>query len=243
VNSDKVSSVPDSVKTRGYRSPARREQAEATRRAVLTAARALFTTRGYAETSVADVARSADVSVDTVYASVGRKPQLLLAVHDMLLGSSDEPVPTERRDYVRRVRQAVTAEDKIRLYADALAEILPRTVPLNLALREAGLREPECKALRESITRRRRANMRLLAAELRDTGRLRPDLTDDDAADLVWSMNSPEYFQLLSDAGYTPERYADLVADTWTRTLLTPLPDVGLVAASLSRPRRSGGTA
>jgi AcrR family transcriptional regulator len=170
---------------------------------------------------VLDVARRATVSLDTVYASVGRKPQLLLAVHDMILGSAEEPVPAEERTYVRRIREAATAEEKIRLYAEALAELLPQTVPLNLALLEAGAREPQCRQLRESISRRRRANMRLFAADLRGTGRLRPDLTDDQVADLVWSMNSPEYFQLLTDAGYTPARYADLVADTWAHALLT----------------------
>jgi hypothetical protein len=66
--------------------------------------------------------------------------------------------------------------------------------------------------------------MRTFTAELRATGRLRPDLTDAQAADLVWSMNSPEYYQLLTDAGYTPGQYADLVADTWTHTLLTTEP-------------------
>lgn len=214
--------MADPVKTRRYHSPARREQAQATRRAVLRAARALFTTRGYAETSVADIARRAKVSIDTVYASVGRKPQLLLAVHDMILGSSDEPVPAEERDYVRRIREAATAEAKIRLYAEALAELLPNTVPLSLALHEAGTADPQCRKLAEEISRRRRANMRLFAAELRETGRLRPDLTDEQAADLVWSMNSPQYFQLLTDAGYLPHQYANLVADTWTRTLLVP---------------------
>jgi AcrR family transcriptional regulator len=214
--------VAASVKPRRYHSPTRREQAQATRQAVLGAARALFTTRGYAETSVADIARRAEVSVDTVYTSVGRKPQVLLAVHDMILGSSEEPVPLDDREYVRRVRQAATAEAKIRLYAEALAHLLPLTVPLNLALREAGAREPECRELQESISQRRRANMRLFAQELRATGRLRTDLTDEQAADLVWSMNSPEYFQLLNGAGYTPEQYADLVADIWTHTLLGP---------------------
>jgi AcrR family transcriptional regulator len=222
MNMVKLGPVADSVKTRRYHSPARRERAEGTRKAVLRAARELFTTRGYAETSVADIARLAEVSLDTVYTSAGRKPQLLLAVHDMLLGSAREPIPAEERGYVRRIRQAATAEDKIWVYAEALADLLPRTVPLNLALREAGANEPECRQLRESISRRRRANMRLFAAELRDTGRLRPDVTDEQAADLVWSMNSPEYFQLLIDAGYSPTQYANLVADAWSRTLLTP---------------------
>ncbi|MDP3893346.1 hypothetical protein [Nocardioides sp.] len=38
--------------------------------------------------------------------------------------------------------------------------------------------------------------MRPFAAELRGTGRLRADRSDDQAADLVWSMNSPEYYRL-----------------------------------------------
>lgn len=213
--------MADPVKTRRYDSPTRREQAAGTRRSVLRAAQALFVQRGYAETSVVDVARRAKVSVDTVYTSVGRKPQLLLAVHDMILGSTDEPVPAEERDYVRRIREATTAEDKIRRYAEALAALLPRIARLHLALREAGVREPECRELRASISRRRRANMLLFAADLRTTGRLRPDRSDEQVADLVWSMNAPEYYQLLTDAGYTPADYANLVADTWTRTLLT----------------------
>ena len=97
--------MPEPVKTRTYRSPVRAEQAAATRRAVLVAARKLFTTTGYAATTVADVARLAGVSVDTVYTSVGRKPELLLAVHDMALGGGDEPVGAEGRDYVAAVRR------------------------------------------------------------------------------------------------------------------------------------------
>jgi len=222
VNIDTLGLVPQPVKTRRYDSRARRERADATRRTILRAARALFTTKGYAGTSVAEIARRAKVSVDTVYASVGRKPELLVAVHDMILGAADEPVPAEQRDYVLRIRAARSAEEKIRCYADALAELLPHTAPLYLALGEAGIREPACRRLLESVARRRRANMLLFAADLRATGRVRADLSDEHVADLVWSMNAPEYFQLLTAAGHTPRQYADLVADTWTRTLLSP---------------------
>lgn len=222
MNTATLGLVSDPVKTRRYHSPTRHRRAVATRTAVLDAARDLFTSCGYDQASMSEIASRAGVSVDTVYASVGRKPQLLLAVHDMILGSSDEPLPAGERDYVRRIRDANTAEAKIRVYADALADLLPLTAPLDLALRDA--RNPQCRELRASISSRRRANMRLFVAELRMTGRLRPDLTDEHAADLVWSMNSPEYFQLLADAGYTPGQYADLVADTWTCTLLARTP-------------------
>lgn len=224
MNTVTLDPVPAPVKTRPYHSLVRRRQADATRAAVLHAARALFTARGYAQTSVTEIAQRAKVSVDTVYASVGRKPQMLLAVHDMILGSSDEPLPAQNRDYVRRMRHATTAEEKIRIYGEALAEVLPHTVPLDLALREAGQQEPECRDVRASISRRRRANMLHFAADLRGTGQLRPDLTDRQVADLVWSMNSPEYFQLLTDAGFSPDQYSKLVCDTWVRTLLAAKP-------------------
>jgi AcrR family transcriptional regulator len=212
--------MPDQVKTRTYRSQKRREAAEATRHAVLRAARELFTRHGYQDTAVAEVAARAGVSVDTVYASVGRKPQLLLAVHDMELGSSEQPIPAEQRDYVRAMREAVGAHAKIAVYAEAMGRLLPRTVPLADALRVAGATDPECRKVWEALDDRRSRNMRLFAADLRTTGEVRDDLTDDDVADLVWSMNSPQYYLLVTGHGRSPEEYAALVADVWTRTLL-----------------------
>jgi AcrR family transcriptional regulator len=212
--------MPGPVKKRRYDASGRRAAAERTRRSVLTAARELFTTRGYAVTSVAEIARTAGVSVDTVYAVGGRKPQLLLAVHDMELADADEPVPAEERDYVRRIRTAATAAAKIEAYAQALGRRLPRTAPLLEALRVAGLDDPECRAVAERVAARRAGNMRLFAADLRATGELRADLGDDDVADLVWTMTGPEYFALVSASGRDPAAYAALVADVWTRTLL-----------------------
>ena len=212
--------MPDPVKTRTYRSQKRREAAEATRRAVLRAARELFTRHGYQDTAVAEVAARAGVSVDTVYASVGRKPQLLLAVHDMELGSSEQPIPAEQRDYVRAMRDAVGARAKISVYAEAMGRLLPRTVPLADALRVAGATDPECRKVWETLDDRRSRNMRLFAADLRSTGEVREDLTDDEVADLVWSMNSPQYYLLITGHGRSPEEYAALVKDVWTRTLL-----------------------
>ena len=209
--------MSEPVNPRPYRSPRRLEQAEATRRAVLEAARALFGTSGYPDTTVAEVARRAGVSVDTVYASVGRKPQFLLAVHDEVLGGVD----AEQRDYVRQVRAAPGAAAKIATYAEALGRLLPQTVPLAEALRVAGQTDEACRAVAEQLDERRAANMRLFAADLRATGEVRDDLTDDEVADLVWTMNSPQYFRLVTSRG---RDYAATVVDVWTRTLLADPP-------------------
>lgn len=214
----KVGPVSGPVK-RSYDASRRRAAAEQTRLGILAAARELFEAGGYAGTSVQEVARRAGVSVDTVYASVGRKPELLLAVHDMALAEGDAPVPAEQRDWVRAVRSAPTLAAKIETYTAALSRFLPRTVPIMNALREAGTTEPDCAALHRELGERRAGNMRLLAADLRATGEVREDLSDDDVAELVWSLNSPEMFGLLTSRGRTPEEYAALVADVLLRSI------------------------
>jgi AcrR family transcriptional regulator len=67
-----------------YRSERRQEQAEATRQAILDAARALFIERGYARTTVGDIAAAARVAVPTVYVSVGTKPAILGQLRKMI---------------------------------------------------------------------------------------------------------------------------------------------------------------
>lgn len=205
---------------RRYDSSGRARRAAATRAAILSAARDHFVERGYAGTAVADVAAAAQVNVDTVYASVGRKPQLMLAVIDMTLASSDHPVAVEQRDYVRAVHRAEGARAKLETYASALGRVMPRVAPLFEALAQAALTDDECARLRSTIADRRAVNMRTLAAELTATGDLRDDLTEAHVADLLWTTNAPEYFALAVARGWSPTTYAERLADLWTRLFL-----------------------
>jgi AcrR family transcriptional regulator len=91
--------VADDVKgTRRYTSAVRAEQAAATRRAVLQAARDLFAEHGYAGTSITAIAARAGVAVDTVYAAAGRKPALLRELVEISLSGTDHAIPAEERD-------------------------------------------------------------------------------------------------------------------------------------------------
>jgi AcrR family transcriptional regulator len=223
--------VPDDVKTpapgnparRRYRSAVRSEQAAATRAAVLRAALELFTERGYAGTPVSAIAGRAGVAVDTVYAAAGRKPDLMRELVETAISGEGAAVPALQRDYVRRVRDAATAREKVALYAAAVAQIAERMLPVQRALAEAAVGDPACAALRDEISARRAANMRLFAGDLRATGELRTDLDDDAVADVVWSMNAPEYQALLlGERGWSAARYGDWLADAWARLLLAP---------------------
>jgi AcrR family transcriptional regulator len=213
------------VKTgrRTYRSAVRLRAAEQTRHAILAAARELFAEQGYAATTVAAVARRAQVAVDTVYATVGRKPALFRLLLETALSGSEEEVPADQRDYVRRIRQTADARAKLSVYASAVAAIQPRLAPLLVTLRHAGTNDTELSAMWKDISERRAANMRLFAADLAGTGQLRRDLTLDEVADIVWSMNAAEYWLLLVDErGWSAERFERWLADAWTRLLLEP---------------------
>lgn len=207
---------------RRYHSPRRLEQAAATRHAVLTAARELFVDNGYTATTVTEIAQRAGVSVDTVYATVGRKPALLRELVETAISGTEQAVPADQRDYVARMRAADSAQDMITIYAHAITAIQQRLAPVFLALRDAAGTDPDCAALWTEIAERRAANMRRLAADLRTKGGLRSDLSDDRVADIIWSMNSPEYWVLLvRERSWSADQFAEWLADAWNRLLLT----------------------
>jgi hypothetical protein len=63
--------------------------------------------------------------------------------------------------------------------------------------------------------------MRSLTADLLSTGELRPGLSPDEIADILWSMNAAEYYILLvHDRGWTPQRFGQWLAEAWRRLLL-----------------------
>ena len=222
MNTGTVELMPDQVKRRRYNSTRREARAALTRENVLEAALALFTSRGYAATTARDIATAAGVSLDTVYTSVGRKPEVMVLLMERAISGTDEAVPAEQRDYVRQIHAATTAADKIAVYAQALGQVQPRLAPLVHALSQAAATDPSCAALWRSIAERRRANMATFAADLRATGDVRTDLCDDDVADIIWSTNAPEYYLLLAQQGWPPHRYAWLLTEMWTRLLLGP---------------------
>src|ERR1700712_4508858 len=94
---------------RGYHPPRRAQQAARTRRDVLSAARELFVAHGYSATTIADIADRAQVSLDTIYATVGRKPALLRDLVEPAISGTDQAVPAHERDYVTRIGVATTA--------------------------------------------------------------------------------------------------------------------------------------
>ena len=217
-----MSRIHPPLKRRAYDASSRRVAAQATRSAILAAARELFVRDGYGGTTMPAIAQAAGVALDTVYASVGRKAALFRLLIEASVSGKDEAQPAEDRDYVRAIRAEPKAHRKLEIYATALVAIHARLAPLFKVLQAAASVDADLAQLWQEISQRRAANMRLFAADLAATGRLRKDLGSDQAADIIWSMNSPEFYLLLVEQrGWSPQAFESWLADAWTRLLLS----------------------
>lgn len=125
------------------------------------------------------------------------------------------------RDYVQAIKAEPDAARKLQIYAAALRAIQPRLAPLFQVLRAAAPLDTGLNAMWHEIAQRRAVNMRLLAEELAATGRLRASLSVAKAADILCSMNSPEFYLLLvEERGWSPEQFETWLAEAWIRLLL-----------------------
>jgi AcrR family transcriptional regulator len=204
-----------------YDNAARRAKSRETRQRILGAARTLMLERGYRASTIAEIARRSGVHVDTVYELVGRKPVLLRELIEQAISGTDHPVAAEERDYVSALLAEPDPARKLAIYARAMREIQARMAPLFLALRDAASTEPEARQVWQEISSRRAANMRKLVRDLADGGGLRPGLSVDDAADVIWATNSPELYVLLTaERNWTADHYESWLADAWCRLLL-----------------------
>lgn len=130
-------------------------------------------------------------------------------------------MPAEQRDYVTRIGSTPTARAKIAIYAQSITEIQERMAPVFIAQRDAAVTDPDCAALWSEIAQRRARNMLMFAAELPGTAELPGDLSDQQVADIFWSMNAAEYWVLLvRERSWSPDQFAAWLTDAWSRLLL-----------------------
>lgn len=205
-----MSSPGPSISRRPYRSERRRDQAAATRRAILEAARARFLDLGYVGTTIAAIAAAAGVSPETVYATFGTKRAILAAVVDVSIAGDVEAVPLLERDWVRRLVAEPDLDTRITLLAHHGSLILARRAPMDRVVREAAGTDPEVRELHLRGRRERRSGQRRLVEIVAGDAGEAPGFDLDQAADIVFATGSPEVYELLvEDCGWSHEQFAD----------------------------------
>ena len=207
---------------RPYSSPVRGERARQTRQRVTEAATTLFLQDGYASTSLAAIANTAGVSVDTVYKTFGSKIGLLKEVLDVTIGGDDLPVPVLERAGPQALRAQTDQRAQVRMLAAGVTDQLERIRPLDDILRGAAAVDREASALRQDIqVRQRRAAMQSVVGWIAARGPLRDDLTVDQAAQVVWTLTSPEVHLLMRDTGgWSQSSYRSWLEQTISDSIL-----------------------
>jgi AcrR family transcriptional regulator len=221
---DKVSLGPKETavkSTRTYTSPLRAAQAQDTRRRVLAAARDLFLAQGYPATTIAAVARRAEVSPDTVYSAFGSKTALLKAVLDVVVAGDDEEIAVLDRADPQAMRAEPDQRIQLAMFAAGMTGQLERLRPMDDVLRSAAAVDAAAAELRADLQQRqRRSAIATVVSWVAAHGPLR--LPEEEATAITWTLTSPEVHHMLRDTWEWPrERYEQWLRDTLTSSLLS----------------------
>lgn len=222
-------------KRRTYRSPTRAAQAQATRRAILDSARALFAGRGYAATTMTAIAAEAGTAVQTVYAVFGRKRNILFGLLDQM------PLDADLAGFQARLAAAAgDPRSQLREVVGFSARMYGGTSDVTeLARTIAGADQDLADLWREGERRRYDAESELVA-DWHTRGLLRAGLGASVATDILWALSGPDTFRLLvRERAWATEDYRSWLAATLERELLA---DPAHRPTSVERPDRPAPT-
>lgn len=190
-------------------------QAAATRTEILAAARRLFSERGFARSSVRDIAAEAGVSPQTVYDSVGSKSALVAGLNDLidaevelgglvgpLMSSSDPAVVS---GVSARVTRAIVGQcgDIVRIVISGAST------------------EPALAGVLAEGLRRHRSGAAQVAERLAALGALAEGLDVGQAAEGMAALTDAKYAVLLNDDyGWSLDQVETWMADACRRLVL-----------------------
>ena len=192
---------------RAYSSPLRVEQAQATRRRILDAARAQFLDGGWTATTVKVIADAAAVAPATIYTVFGTKRALLAAL-------INEALATGLRETWPEIVDHTDQHERARQLARTMTAALPLGEPLGRMVREGARSDDEIAGLARDLLEWRRARVIRIVDALAGEDGLRPGLSREEAADLVFALGGPEvYHRLVEIRGWAPQRFEAHLAD------------------------------
>ena len=209
----------EDVKRRRYDSTRRRAQADETRLAIIRAARDLFVDHGYGKTTLADVAQAAGVAVETIYASVGTKAELLHKAWDLTVGGDERDIVFHDRPEVLAIRNEPDLARRLMLHAAFSTRTAQRIAPFQLMVQSAAEADPAAAAMLEEMGRQRLVGIGVMADEAAKTGQLA--VSEQECHDVIWAMTDGMlWYRLVHERGWTNERFAEWLGRIWVERLV-----------------------
>jgi AcrR family transcriptional regulator len=197
----------------------RRAQRRAeTERRLVDSASALFVERGYAATTLADVAEHADIAPRTLYLHFPTKADLLLRCIGLAIAGDTEPIALADRPAMTDAMTAPTLDDRLRLMAALTASLMARTGALLDVAFQAAPTEPPIAAAAAAGRADTRRTLQEFWHRIHDDGLLPPSI------DLEWLTETATlvahavtYLLLAKTTGWDTDTYRDWLVTTWHR--------------------------
>jgi AcrR family transcriptional regulator len=208
---------------RDYRSPLRAEQAAETRRRIVDAARLLLIERGFAATKLDQVAAQAGVALPTLTGYFPNKAALLEEVLRAVVSgpSAEQPPPIGQQ-----LKALLDIPDPHALLTEVAAVVRKaneRAFELFEIMRKAAAADPKIEERRRTGAEARRRDQAPISRHLKRTRALRPDLSEQQATDILWLYSSADIYRLLvHDSHWPTARYEQWLAHTLRHALLAP---------------------
>lgn len=177
------------------------------RAGLLDATRELITEGGFDALTMAAVAERAGVSRRAVYLHFKTRAELVTALFGRL--GETEGI----RASLQRVWDRPDAVSALAEWGRHLARTHPQMLPVMLAAERARHADPDAAALWRAGQQRWLAGARRLADWLAREERLAPPWTAATAADMIWSLMSPDLLnRLMHERHWSPKRIGDHLA-------------------------------
>jgi len=198
------------VKRHGPGKVTRRERALGTNRRIMNVAYELFCERGYAATTMAEIAEAAGVAVQTVYFGFHTKPALLSRAYEIAVGGEAEPLIPEQQPWYAEMRATPDITAALRAFITGSGEIIRRVTPLYFAVRVAADADPDAARVMALHENGRAAGYRDSLELLRTKAEFRPGLSLERAIDLLLLFVGPDvYHALVNGRGWSHDEWID----------------------------------
>jgi AcrR family transcriptional regulator len=195
--------------------PSRRDRAKANHWRIVKAAYESFCERGFAGTTMTQIAERAGVAVQTVYFVFHTKAELLSRSYDFAVMGEGEPrIPEEQPWYT-----AMTAEPDVKIalrhLVDGTSEIVKRVTPVYLVARSSADGDPQIARVQEFHETWRAKGYRTMLDLLLAKAPLRDGLSPERANHLLLFYAGPDAYHVFVDVhGWTHAEWVDWAVAT-----------------------------
>jgi AcrR family transcriptional regulator len=188
-------------------------ESTSTRSRILAATRALLETAGAVRMS--DIAKAADISRQALYLHFDNRADLLVATVRYL----DEVHDVESR--LAPSRTAASGTERLQAWIEAWGGYIPEIHGVAKALLAMRDSDDAAKAAWDDRMAAMRDGCAAVVMALVRDGTLTPDMTQEEATDLLWALLSVQTWEhLCIDCGWSLERYIAAMQNTARQALV-----------------------